>query len=129
MEVPMIRIAAALTLLAAASAADARPALRGPSAAPHNGRARVGAVMAVRVHRGVLPPQAGYGHGGRHGYGNDFGYGWPSYGYGYDGLAPRPSGFFADGDTWMHGRRVVYEYDRGYPYEHYRERRPPRESW
>lgn len=55
-------------------------------------------------------------------YGNSYGWGGGSSGYDPAYGPPRPgsAGFFTDGDTWMAGRRVVYEYDRGYPYEHYR---------
>jgi hypothetical protein len=84
----------------------------------------------VRIHRGAAPGMGPWHHR-RDRLGDGAGYGWPSFGYGYDAAPPSPSGagFFEDGDIRMQGRRVVYDYDRGYPYEHYRYSRLPRRGW
>jgi hypothetical protein len=121
----MLRILGALAL-AAATPAAARPVAMGvhPTPRPHHppgGR-------HVRIHRGRFAG-AHRGHGDGRGY-DAQAYGWPTFGYGSDDDArPRPSdaGFFTDGETWMRGRQVVYEYDRGYPYEHYRRQRSRRD--
>ncbi|HMC91623.1 MAG TPA: hypothetical protein VKI45_04095 [Allosphingosinicella sp.] len=85
-------------------------------------------IQQVRIHRGAQPQHGRWHHWPANG---DRGgeRGWGSYGYaaGYAGdTPPRPSGagFFEDGDSWMQGHRVVYDYDRGYPYDHYRAPRP-----
>ncbi|HEY0314605.1 MAG TPA: hypothetical protein VGC56_19180 [Allosphingosinicella sp.] len=116
----LVLVAAALALPAAAP-----PARHAGGAGWSSGQ--------VRVHRGT-PTGTGRWHHwpekrhqGRGGWG---GYGYPGVVYAGDGYAddvplPRPSGvgFFEDGDAWVQGHRVVYDYDRGYPYDHYRDPR------
>jgi len=112
--------AAVLILLSAAPAAAAPAGGGARAAAPH----RSGASWQVRVHRGMAAaPGQWHRNGGRRWRSGSDGSVWPSFGYGGGAAGePRPGGFFADGDTWMRGRQVVYEYDRGYPYDHYRGR-------
>lgn len=48
---------------------------------------------------------------------------WIGGGGSYDeGPAPGEEGFFGDGEAVRAGNRVIYDYDRGYPYRHFRER-------
>ncbi|HEX4737717.1 MAG TPA: hypothetical protein VH331_09155 [Allosphingosinicella sp.] len=60
-------------------------------------------------------------------FGNRFGLATGWYTYGYGGLVEDPEslrdqGFFADtGDAWQENGRAVYDYDRGYPYDWYRD--------
>ena len=134
-----MRLAGALLILALAggTAAAARPA--GAHWSVGHTRTSHPSAWNVRIHRGGHMTHGGWqltsrfgqhrGQGrGRasryaYGYGSE-GYGWPSYGYGDDGIAVPTAreGFFADGDAWVRGHHVVYDYDRGYPYEFYRER-------
>jgi hypothetical protein len=53
--------------------------------------------------------------------------GFGLFAYGYGGLVDDPEslrdqGFFAEtGDSWQENGRAVYDYDRGYPYDWYRD--------
>lgn len=72
-------------------------------------------------------PDAGRGHRRRNG---DEG-AWPYWAGGValeDYPEPGRGGFFADGEALPTRGGVVYDYDRGYPYDHYRDRpdRPQR---
>ena len=55
------------------------------------------------------------------------GFGFGLIGYDYGGLVVDPDslrdqGFFADtGESWRENGRAVYDYDRGYPYDWYRD--------
>jgi hypothetical protein len=66
----------------------------------------------------------GCGRFGRRGcFGGNF-FGWGGFGYGGlvdDPEALRDEGFFADGDAWTEEGRAVYDYDRAYPYDWYRD--------
>ena len=107
-----------------------------PAAAPPAGHPSGAgwSVSQVRVHRGT-PTGTGRWHHwpdrAQQDRGGWAGYGYASEGYGYDAPLPQPSGvgFFEDGDSWVQGHRVVYDYDRGYPYDYYRDPRARHRSY
>ena len=115
--------AAAAMLLATAPAAAQRSGLAassGRAAAHHRigtpGRGFfVGTGPCARQTRRCVANRVGRGRG--------FGL----FAYGFGGLTDDPEslrdqGFFADtGDSWRENGRAVYDYDRGYPYDWYRD--------
>ena len=101
--------------------------------APGDAAAQRGS-LSMRVVRHVQPAQPNFhavgrplefGDGQRHRRGRGFGHGWYA---GWGGVYEDPerfrdAGYFAGpADSHSDGGRVHYDYDRGYPYDWYRER-------
>jgi hypothetical protein len=104
------------------------------AAAPPNARPGAGATFSAHARSG----RPAFGHGSGHlssfwqnrtidrgrRAGSPAGYGGWGYAAGY-GYSSSVGGFFTDGEVIPAGRGIIYDYDRGYPYDHYREARPP----
>jgi hypothetical protein len=119
--------AGAAMFLAISPAAARQPGI-GLGFAPARGHA--GGAVRVVVGNGSPsfsqpPGHGGCGRPGRWGcgYGYAYGYGWIGYGGGLieDPEALRDQGYFADGASGMENGRAVYDYDRSYPYDWYRD--------
>jgi hypothetical protein len=97
--------------------ASARPVFYNPVAKVRRGLA--GGVSCVGRNRNCVGD--GFGRGRGRGFGGGL------IGYAYGGLIEDPEslrdqGFFADtGNSWTENGRAVYDYDRGYPYDWYRD--------
>lgn len=114
---------AAAILLAVAPAAAQRPGPVASSGRPtgYNGSAAGGRAGFVRGRPCLGQTRRCFAD--RSGRGRGFGL----FAYGYGGLTEDPEslrdqGFFADtGNSWRENGRAVYDYDRGYPYDWYRD--------
>lgn len=100
------------------AAAPGRPTFYNPIGKIRRGLANGGAQCTAQTRRCL-------GNGvGRH-RGDGLIGGWVGYGYGgliEDPESLRDQGFFAGtGDAWAENGRAVYDYDRGYPYDWYRD--------
>lgn len=126
----MLRLFVPALLLAAA----APPAL---AAAPSGMVAAPAPAVHAGPGAGGFHPMPRYGRWNRYGTGRHRDRDRPSPGYdraysagiGIEAYDPaREQGFFRDGDAVRTPGGVAYDYDRGYPYDHYREPPPLRRA-
>lgn len=118
-------LAAAAAFALAPAAAQDRMIIGSPPAAGKPGGGHGGSIHGGGWHR----PGHGQGRGQHHRYRrwqndrDDISY-WVGGGGAYDDVPiAGEEGFFGDGEAVSLGNRVHYDYDRGYPYRHFRDRR------